>query len=171
MDIKSYIRSVPDFPQPGINFRDITPLLGDARALRHALDGLAALCQPLQMDVIVGIEARGFLFAAPLACALNLPLVPVRKPGKLPCATCHVSYELEYGTDTLEMHVDAIAPGQRALIVDDVLATGNTAAATGTLVRERQGQIAGYAFLIELTGLNGRQKLQGTEVVSLIQYG
>ena len=170
MELSAYIREIADFPEPGIMFRDITPLLGNACALKAAVDRLLEQCEPLQPDVIVSVEARGFLLASPLAYRMGKPLVPVRKPGKLPHETYDASYELEYGTDTLEIHSDAIGPAQRALIVDDLLATGGTVAATAELVRKCGASVAGYAFLIELADLNGRQRLCDEEVVALITY-
>ena len=170
MQLKSYIRGIPDFPKPGILFRDITPLLGDADALKFAVDRMQELCEPFQPDVIVSVESRGFLFAAPLAYRMNKPLVPIRKHGKLPHMTHTIDYELEYGTDTLEIHKDAIRPGQRALIVDDLLATGGTVSATTALVRLCGARVVGHVFLIELAGLNGRERLGDDEVVSLIIY-
>ena len=170
MQLESYIRAVQDFPVPGISFKDITPLLGNADALRYAVDRMIEQCEPLLPDVIVSIEARGFLLAAPMAYRMGKPLVPVRKPGKLPYETISASYELEYGTDTLQIHRDAISDGQRALIVDDLLATGGTVSATANLVRECGGSIAGYAFLMELTFLDGRNNLGGEDIVSLLAY-
>ena len=171
MQLESYIRGIPDFPKPGILFRDITPLLNDSTALKSAVDSLLEQCEPLRPDVIVSVEARGFLLAAPLAYRMGKPLVPIRKQGKLPYKTYSASYDLEYGTDTLEIHRDGITAGQRVLIVDDLLATGGTVSAAAELVRECGGQVAGYAFLIELADLNGRERLCGEEeVVSLITY-
>lgn len=170
MQLKSYIRTVQDFPVPGISFKDITPLLGDADALQYAVDRMIEQCEPLSPDVIVSVEARGFLLAAPMAYRMGKPLVPVRKQGKLPYEKFSTSYGLEYGTDTLQIHADAIAGGQRALIVDDLLATGGTVSATADLARECGGNIAGYAFLIELAFLHGRSKLHGEDIVSLITY-
>lgn len=170
MQLKSYIRGIPDFPKPGILFRDITPLLGDADALKFAIDRMQEMCEPLQPDVIVSVESRGFLFAAPLAHRMGKPLAPVRKQGKLPRETHSATYELEYGTDTLEIHRDGIGDGQRALIVDDLLATGGTVSAAEKLVLECGGIVAGYAFLIELADLNGRKRLGGGAIVSLITY-
>ena len=170
MQLESYIRGIPDFPSPGILFRDITPLLGDAAALKFAIDRMLDLCEPMRPDAIVSVESRGFLFAAPLAYRMGKPLVPVRKQGKLPHKKHTVDYDLEYGTDTLEIHEDAIGAGQRALIVDDLLATGGTVAATAELVRACGAEIAGYAFLVELAGLDGRKLLCGEKVVSLITY-
>ncbi len=170
MQLESYIREIPDFPKPGILFKDITPLLGDADALRLAIDLMMELCEPLRPDAIVSVESRGFLFAAPLAYGMGKPLIPVRKHGKLPYMKHSVDYELEYGTDTLEIHKDAIGEGQRALIVDDLLATGGTVAATANLVTLCGAEIAGYAFLVELADLNGRRLLCEEKVVSLITY-
>ena len=170
LDLNSYIGIVPDFPRAGIKYRDITPLLGDAGALRCAIDNLTALCKPLQADVVAGIDARGFLFGMPLAYTLNLPFVPVRKPGKLPRATRYADYELEYDADRLELHVDAVKPGQRVLIVDDLLATGGTMSTAEKLLEQCQGHVVGYAFLIELKGYEGRKRLGQGEVVALLQY-
>ena len=170
MQLESYIRGIPDFPKSGILFRDITPLLGDAAAMKFAIDRMLGLCEPMRPDAIVSVESRGFLFAAPLAYRMDKPLIPVRKHGKLPHMTHTIDYELEYGTDALEIHRDAIGAGQRALIVDDLLATGGTVSATAALVRLCGAKIAGYAFLIELAELNGRQRLGDAEVVTLITY-
>ena len=170
MHLESYIRGISDFPKPGILFRDITPLLGDAAALKFAIDRMIEMCEPMRPDTIVSVESRGFLFAAPLAYRMGKPLVPVRKSGKLPHSKHTIHYDLEYGTDALEIHKDAIGAGQRALIVDDLLATGGTVSATAKLVRLCGAQVAGYAFLVELAGLKGRRQLPGEEVVSLITY-
>ncbi len=170
MDLKSYVRNVPDFPVPGVSFFDITTLLGDARAFQYAIDGMTDLCEPLNADVIVSIESRGFFMGAPLAYRMDKPLVPVRKAGKLPYHTYSASYDLEYGTDALEIHQDAIGEGQRALIVDDVLATGGTVSATAELVRECGGDVVGYAFLIEIAELNGRRRLPDENVMSLMIF-
>lgn len=166
--LRQLIRDVPDFPQPGILFRDITPLLADGPALRQAVDALAFAFS--DVDAVVGIESRGFIVGAPVAYALGVGLVLVRKEGRLPRETEREAYALEYGTNTLEMHADALAPGQRVLIVDDVLATGGTAAAAAALVTRMGGDVAGIAVLIELTGLGGRDALTGYPVTSLIQY-
>jgi adenine phosphoribosyltransferase len=168
-DLRAFIRDVPDFPQPGVTFRDITPLLGDARAFRAATE---LLVQPFDGDVtkVVGIEARGFILAAPIALALGAGFVPVRKPGKLPWDRHAHSYELEYGTDTLEVHRDALAPDDRVLIVDDVLATGGTAKATASLVERLGGKVVGIACLIELAFLKGRDNLGAYDFFSLISY-
>ncbi|HLW01113.1 MAG TPA: adenine phosphoribosyltransferase [Ktedonobacterales bacterium] len=168
--LKSIIRDIPDFPSPGILFRDITPLLQDARALRTALEELAEPFKDAGIDQVVGVESRGFIFGAPLAMLLNAGFVPVRKFGKLPGKTIHVEYALEYGSNTVEIHTDAIQPGQKILVVDDLLATGGTVGAALDLVQRLGGEVVGIAFLVELTALQGRQRLQGQNVFSLIQY-
>ena len=168
--LKTLIREVPDFPKPGILFYDITTLLKDPGGLRSVIDGLATHYRDAQVDLVLGIEARGFIFAPALAYGLHAGFVPIRKPKKLPAECVRVSYDLEYGTDTLEMHSDAIIAGQRVLIVDDLLATGGTAAAAARMVREAGGIVVGLAFVVELTFLNGRQKLNGSDIFSLIQY-
>ena len=170
MDLKEYIRDIPDFPQPGILFRDITPLLGHPAAFDCAVARLAAAGRPADLDVVVAVESRGFIFGAPLARELGKPLVPVRKPGKLPGNTYAVEYDLEYGSNTLEIHADAIAPGQRALIVDDLLAIGGTLEAACSLVERCGGVVSRLAVVIELTFLDGRRRLAGRDLVSLIQY-
>jgi adenine phosphoribosyltransferase len=169
-DLKKLIREVPDFPKPGILFYDITTLLKDPAGLAGVIDGLKDHYRHLRVDVVLGIEARGFIFAPALACALGAGFVPVRKPRKLPAAVVSASYDLEYGKDALEMHKDAIGPGTRALIVDDLLATGGTASAVASMVRESGGTVVGLGFVVELTFLNGRRKLAGEEVFSLLQY-
>jgi adenine phosphoribosyltransferase len=169
-DIKSLIREVPDFPKPGILFYDITTLLKDKDGLRHTIDGLKAPYADLGVDIVLGIEARGFIFAPTLAYALNAGFIPVRKPKKLPAACAQVTYDLEYGSDTLEIHRDAIWEGSKVLIVDDLLATGGTAKAATQLVEELGGVVVGAAFAIELTFLNGRSRLNGYNVFSLLQY-
>ena len=166
--LAALVRDVPDFPQAGILFRDITPLLGDGEALRLAVEA-AARAYP-DIDVVVGIESRGFILGAPVAYALGVGMVPVRKLGRLPRETERADYELEYGTNTLEVHTDAFEPGQRVLIVDDVLATGGTGAATAELVERLGAEVAGIAVLIELTGLGGRERLARYPVTSLLQY-
>ena len=170
MDLREYIRDVPDFPSPGILFRDITPLLKSPEAFDHAIDRFADVCSGRRIDAVCGIEARGFLFAAPLALRLGKPLVPVRKAGKLPSRTVSVTYSLEYGEAAVEMHTDALSDGQRVLIVDDVLATGGTLAAAAKLVSAAGGLVAGAAVLIELADLGGRKALDGCDVLSLITY-
>jgi adenine phosphoribosyltransferase len=168
--LKSLIREVPDFPKPGILFYDITTLLKDANGLRSTIDALSAHYRDAKIDAVLGIEARGFIFAPALAYALKAGFVPVRKPRKLPAECVSVTYDLEYGTDTLQMHKDAVGNGNRVLIVDDLLATGGTAAAAARMVREVGGVVAGIGFVIELTFLNGRRKLDGLDVFSLLQY-
>jgi adenine phosphoribosyltransferase len=170
MNLKSLIREVPDFPKPGINFYDITTLLQDAAGLRAVIDDLGAAYQGKGIEIVAGIEARGFIFAPAVAYALNAGFVPVRKPKKLPSATVRVEYELEYGTDILEMHKDAIQTGQKVLIVDDVLATGGTAKAVTQLVEKLGGDLVGLSFVIELDFLKGRDKLPGRKVDSLLHY-
>ena len=164
------IRDVPDFPQPGVVFKDITPLLGDAGALAGAIAGLAAPYADAGITKVVGMEARGFILATPVACALGAGFVPVRKAGKLPWEIERQEYDLEYGTDLLEVHRDAVAPGDRVLVLDDVLATGGTAAATVALVERLGAEVTGLAFLIELAFLDGRAKLPGREITSLLTY-
>ena len=163
--IKSGIRDVPDYPRPGILFKDITPLLGDAASLRLVVDALGTGFGPI--DKVTGIEARGFILAAPVACQLGAGFVPVRKQGKLPAATYAESYELEYGNATIEVHTDAFSPGERVLVVDDVLATGGTARAAAALVRRAGADLAGVSVLLELTALSGRDKLAGLELRAL----
>jgi len=168
--IADRIRDVPDFPKKGILFKDITPVLSDIDTLRASIKEMAAPFVNLRIDVVVGIESRGFIFGAPIADVLNCSFVPVRKPGKLPWKTESVSYELEYGTDVLEIHKDAITEGQNVLIVDDLLATGGTAEATCKLVSKLGGNIKGLSVLIELEDLNGRKKLNQYNVHSLVKY-
>jgi adenine phosphoribosyltransferase len=169
-ELKKLIREVPDFPKPGINFYDITTLLKDAGGLKAVIDGLKANYAGKPIDVVLGMEARGFIFAPALAYALGVGFVPVRKPKKLPAATEFVEYALEYGTDRLEIHRDSIQPGQNVLVVDDVLATGGTARATAELVAKLGGKVAGLAFVIELDFLRGRERLAGMDVFSLVHY-
>ena len=170
MDLSSYIRVIEDFPKPGISFKDITTLLKDGQAYKVAIDALVDKVRELKADVIVGPEARGFLLGAPVAYALGIGFVPVRKPGKLPGETVSETYELEYGTDTLEVHADAILPGQRVAIVDDLLATGGTTSATVRLIEKTGAKVVGISFLIELSFLEGRKKLEDYDVFSLIKY-
>jgi len=170
IDLKRMIRSVPDFPKPGINFFDITTLLKDPEGLRATVDSLAAPYTNNRIDTVVGIESRGFILGSAVAQQIGAGFVPVRKPGKLPAQTIREIYELEYGKDAVEIHADAIEKGQRVLIVDDVLATGGTAAATTRLVKQLGGELLGLAFLIELTFLHGKSKLMGEKVYSVLQY-
>src|SRR6267142_6211801 len=163
-DLKSLIREIPDFPKPGILFYDITTLLKVAAGFHEVIDGLSAHYQTTKVDTILGIEARGFIFAPALAYALNAGFIPVRKPKKLPAECVSVTYDLEYGTDTLEMHKDAVGSGHRVLIVDDLLATGGTAAAAAKMVQDVGGVVVGLGFVVELTFLNGRRKLAGYDV-------
>jgi adenine phosphoribosyltransferase len=169
-DLKTLIREVPDFPKPGILFYDITTLLQDKQGLRRVTDAFKDHYGNTGIDAIIGVEARGFIFAATLAYALGVGFVPVRKPKKLPWETLRVSYLLEYGSDSLEMHKDAVARGQRVLIIDDLLATGGTAAAVTRLVEQCGGIVNGLGFAVELTFLGGREKLAGHDVFSLVQY-
>jgi len=168
--LQELIRDIPDFPEPGILFRDITPLLGDVDAFRYTVDALADEYQGDEVDRILAVEARGFLLAAPMAYRLGAGLVPVRKPGKLPHTVESEGYQLEYGDDALELHVDALVAGERCLVVDDVLATGGTAAAVGRLVERLGGTLVGYSFLIELSFLEGRSRLGEHRIHSLITY-
>ncbi|OHB67868.1 MAG: adenine phosphoribosyltransferase [Planctomycetes bacterium RBG_13_63_9] len=170
LDLADYIRAIPDFPKPGILFRDITPLLAAPAAFRQAVAELADHFRQAEIDVVAAAEARGFLFAAPMALELDAALVPVRKPGKLPYKTLSLTYELEYGTDTLEIHADAITPGARVLVVDDLLATGGTVEACCRMVEQAAGIVAGCAFLIELMGLEGAKRISRYKTVSLIKY-
>ena len=169
-DLRALIREVPDFPKPGILFYDITTLLKNADAFREVIDRMAAQVGDTKVDVVVGMESRGFIFSAPLAYKLDAGFVPVRKLGKLPAETIEVEYELEYGTATLEIHSDAITSGQRVLIVDDLLATGGTVMGTIELVRRLGGEIAGLSFMVELGALNGRENLDEFEIHALLTY-
>ncbi len=170
MNFKDYIRVIEDFPQQGISFKDITTLLRDGQAYKAVIEELARRFKDKEIDCIAGPEARGFVIGAPLAIALGVGFVPIRKSGKLPGATIEADYALEYGKDKLAMHNDAIAPGQKVLIADDLLATGGTIATSINLVKQLGGEVVGAAFLIELLELNGREKLDGVEVFSLLQY-
>lgn len=170
VDLASRIRDIPDFPKPGIQFKDITTLLKDGESFKAAIDGLLAQIGDRAVDAVVGMESRGFIFGAPVAYALGVGFVPVRKLGKLPADVVSVEYELEYGSATLEMHEDALAPGARVLVVDDLLATGGTVAGTIELVKQLRGEIVALAFLIELTFLKGRERLQGHDIITLIRY-
>jgi len=168
--LRARVRDVPDFPKPGILFRDLTPLMGDGVAMREAVDLLAEAAVRHRPELIVAIESRGFIFGAPVAASLGVGFVPVRKPGKLPHKTRRRSYDLEYGTDALEMHADAVVEGARVVIVDDLLATGGTAGATVELVREIGGEVVGAAFVVELELLRGRDRLAGVPVDALLTY-
>ena len=170
MDLKAHIRDIPDFPKPGILFRDITPLLGNPAAMQYGIDQLAEQVTDYRVDYIVGIESRGFIFGMPLAYKLGVGFAPVRKPGKLPAAVHAASYALEYGSDTLELHQDAFSTGSRVLIIDDLIATGGTAAATAELIEQTGCTVAGFGFLIELVGLGGRAKLPDVPITVLLQY-
>jgi adenine phosphoribosyltransferase len=170
VDIEALIREIPDFPIPGILFRDITPLLKDKQGFKQAIDLFVARFKDAGVDYVVGIESRGYIFGAPLAYAIGAGYIPVRKPGKLPYQKISESYALEYGTNSLEIHSDALSQGDRVVVVDDLLATGGTAAATGRLLQRLGAHIVGYAFMIELAGLNGRAALPGAEVVTFVTY-
>ena len=170
LDLTTFIRDVPDFPSDGILFKDVMPLLADPAAFRESIDRLAAWAGPRAPDVILGAEARGFIFGGALAYALGCGFVTARKPGKLPWTTVEASYELEYGTDALQVHIDAIEPGARVIVLDDVLATGGTARAKIDLVNQLGGQVVGALFLIELSFLHGRDRIAGTDVHALIDY-
>lgn len=169
-ELRRLIREIPDFPKPGILFYDITTLLKDSQGLRLAVNRMSEALAGRPIDVVIGVEARGFIFAPPLAYQLGAGFVPVRKPKKLPGAVERVSYELEYGSDALEIHRDAIQPGQRVVIADDLLATGGTAAAAAALVEKLGGEVVGLTFLVELTFLGGREKLARYPVTSLLRY-
>jgi len=170
VDLRAFIRDVPDFPKPGILFRDVTPLLGDARALAAAVHGLVEPFRARGVQKVMGIESRGFVFGPPVALALGTGFALVRKAGKLPWRTRRVTYDLEYGTDTVEMHEDSLRPGERVLVVDDLIATGGTAAAAVRLAREAGAEVVGCAFLIELTALEGRARLGVDDVHVLLRY-
>jgi adenine phosphoribosyltransferase len=168
--LRARVRDVPDFPKPGILFRDLTPLMGNGAAMRACVDLLAERVALHRPDVVVAVESRGFIFGAPVAAALGLGFAPVRKPGKLPSRTLRRTYDLEYGTDSLEMHADAVRPGARVVVVDDLLATGGTAAATVELVREQGAVVVAAIFVVELSLLPGRARLPGVPVEALIAY-
>lgn len=170
MDLKNNIRIIENFPKKGISFKDITTLLQDGEVLKQTIDGIVEYLRDKQVDVVVGPEARGFLFGVPVAYALGAGFVPVRKPGKLPYETLEIEYELEYGTDKLEIHKDAIKPGQKVVIVDDLLATGGTVAAVTKLIEQMGGDVISLNFVIELTDLNGKEKLKGYDLMSLVKY-
>ena len=168
--VEDYVRTIPDFPEPGIMFRDVTSVLQDADGLQLAIQGVEKLLEGLEFDAVVGPESRGFIFGVPVAYNLKKSFVPVRKKGKLPCETIEKTYDLEYGTATIEMHKDAIKPGQKVVIVDDLIATGGTIEAIVELIEELGGEVVKIVFLMELEGLNGREKLQGYDVESVIKY-
>ena len=168
--IEDYVRSIPDFPEPGIIFRDVTSILQDADGLKLAIDSMQECLKDTDVDVIVGTESRGFIFGVPIAYNLHKPFVPVRKKGKLPCETVSRSYDLEYGSATIEMHKDSIKPGQKVAIIDDLIATGGTVEAAIKLVEELGGEVVKVVFLMELAGLKGREKLAGYDVASVICY-
>ena len=168
--LKALIRDVPDFPKPGILFKDITTLLKDPKGFETAMDLFTALCGGRKVDSVMAVESRGFILGSVLADRLGVGFVPVRKPGKLPAKTVKLTYDLEYGSDCVEVHADAFRKGERVLVVDDVIATGGTAWAAGELARQLGADVAGYAFLVELTFLDGRKRLTGADVLSLIRY-
>lgn len=168
--VEDYVRTIPDFPEKGIMFRDITSVLEDPDGLELAIDGMLELIDGLEFDAIVGAESRGFIFGAPLAYKLHKPFILVRKKGKLPCETVEKSYDLEYGKATIEMHKDSIKPGQRVIVVDDLIATGGTIAATTSLIEELGGEVVKLIFLMELAGLHGRDKLKKYDIGSVITY-
>jgi adenine phosphoribosyltransferase len=170
MDLKKKIRNVPDFPKKGIVFRDITTLLSDSDAFKYSVDKMTEQYKEKEIDLVIGAEARGFIFGALLAYNLGTGFIPIRKPGKLPYKTCETSYDLEYGKNILQMHVDAVKKGDKVLIVDDLVATGGTAKAKADLVEKMDGEVLGFCFLIELEFLNPRKVLEGYEVFSLIKY-
>lgn len=170
MDYTKHIRDVPDYPKKGIIFKDITTLWKDEKAFRSSINDLIKLCKPLKADKIVGIESRGFIIGSAMAILMKKGFVPVRKKGKLPAETIEETYQLEYGTDTLTMHKDSISPGERVLIVDDLIATGGTCAATAKMVERLGGKVVGYGFLVELSFLKGREKLGNSTVKTVISY-
>ena len=168
--IEEYIRSIPDFPEPGIIFRDVTSILQDADGLQLAIDSMIKLLDGVDFDVVAGTESRGFIFGVPIAYEMHKPFVPVRKKGKLPCETISQSYDLEYGQATIEMHKDSIKPGQKVVLVDDLIATGGTIEAAIKLVEQLGGEVVKVIFLMELAGLKGRERLKGYDVASVITY-
>ena len=168
--LEEYVRSIPDFPEPGIIFRDVTSILQDADGLKLAVDSMQALLEDTDADVIVGTESRGFIFGAPIAYNLHKPLVLVRKKGKLPCETVEKSYDLEYGSATIEMHKDSIKPGQKVVLIDDLIATGGTIEAAAKMVERLGGEVVKIVFLMELAGLKGRERLKDYDVESVICY-
>jgi len=168
--LKEKIRDLPDWPKEGVIFRDITTVLKDPEAFRAAIDGLLNIVGGIEFDAIAAMESRGFIFGSVIAYLTRKAFIPIRKPGKLPCETVKKTYKLEYGTDTIEMHKDAVKPGMKVLILDDLIATGGSARATADLVEEMHGKVAAFVFLIELTFLHGRDKLEGYEVYSIVKY-
>lgn len=168
--LEEYVRSIPDFPEPGIIFRDVTSILQDADGLKLAIDSMQECLKGVDVDVIMGTESRGFIFGMPIAYNLHKPFVPIRKAGKLPCETISQSYELEYGEAVIEIHKDSIKPGQKVVIIDDLIATGGTVEAATKLVEQLGGEVVKIVFLMELAGLNGREKLEGYDVASVICY-
>ncbi|HJA52227.1 MAG TPA: adenine phosphoribosyltransferase [Candidatus Massiliomicrobiota merdigallinarum] len=170
MDLKKYIKDIPDFPEPGVLFRDVTPLLADKDAYQESIRLLSDFAKEKKVDLVVGPEARGFLFGCPVALALNCGFVPIRKPGKLPREVVSQSYDLEYGSNEIQMHSDSIQPGQNVLIVDDLLATGGTVDAAVSLIEKMGGNVVGIAFLIELEALKGRELLKDYDVYSVLKY-
>ncbi len=168
--LEEYVRSIPDFPEPGVIFRDVTSILQDADGLNLAIDSMQSYLKGMDLDVIVGLESRGFMFGVPLAYNLHKAFVPVRKKGKLPCETISQTYDLEYGSEEIEIHKDAIKPGQKVAVVDDLIATGGTVEAAVKLIERLGGEVVKIVFLMELEGLNGREKLEGYNVDSVIRY-
>lgn len=168
--IEEYVRSIPDFPEPGVIFRDVTSILQDADGLRLAIDSIQDLLKDVETDVIVGTESRGFIFGVPVAYNLHKPFVPVRKKGKLPCETICQEYDLEYGSAVIEMHKDAIKPGQKVVLIDDLIATGGTIEAAIKMIESLGGEVVKVVFLMELAGLKGRERLKGYDVASVICY-
>ena len=168
--LEEYVRSIPDFPEPGIIFRDITTILQDADGLQLAIDGIQKSLEGVDYDIVVGPESRGFIFGMPIAYNLHKPFVPVRKKGKLPCETISASYDLEYGKAEIEIHKDAIKPGQKVVIIDDLIATGGTVEAAAKLIEQLGGEVVKIVFLMELAGLEGRKKLEKYDVASVIRY-
>ena len=168
--VEDYVRSIPDFPEPGIIFRDVTSILQDADGLQLAIDSMQDCLKDIDVDVIAGTESRGFIFGVPIAYNLHKPFIPIRKKGKLPCETVSVEYELEYGTATIEMHKDAIKPGQKVVIIDDLIATGGTNEAMVKMIESLGGEVVKAVFLMELAGLKGRERLEGYDVDAVITY-
>ena len=168
--VEDYVRTIPDFPEPGIMFRDVTSVLQNPDGLKLAIDSMIQLLDGVEFDVIAGTESRGFIFGVPIAYALGKAFVPVRKKGKLPCETVSAKYDLEYGTAEIEMHKDSVQPGQKVVVVDDLIATGGTIEASAKLIEELGGEVVKIIFLMELAGLNGRDKLKGYDVASVITY-